>query len=112
MIIQEKLLAAGYKKSVSSHYKTFKSTDTLYQKCIRDELGKRYYINAWYYSYADYPQIPETESVEFEVQFKKKGSDDAIMDVTLFTKDIKEAETYFAFMWKQLDLGYYEWEDE
>jgi hypothetical protein len=85
MNTQEQLIAQGYKKHVSSHYSTFKTTDTLYQKLIADDIGKLYYINAWWYPSATYGTTVVEDAVQFEVQFNDQD-ENAIMDVVLFEK--------------------------
>ena len=93
MNIQEQLAAQGYKKDISSHYSTSKTTDTLYQKLIADDIGKLYYINAWFYPSATYGDTVVEDAVQFEVQFNGQDGN-AIMDVTLFEKDACKAEEY------------------
>lgn len=112
MNIEKELVALGYKKHVSSSYNTFKSTDTLYQKLIADDVGKLYYINAWWYPSATYGSTVLKDAVQFEVQFNGQDGN-AVMDVMLFEKDPCKAESYFANMFTLLSLGYYEkWEGE
>jgi len=107
MNTQEQLITQGYKKHISSHYSTFKTTDTLYQKLIANDIGKLYYINAWFYPSATYGTTVVEDAVQFEVQFNDQDGN-AIMDVVLFEKDACKAEEYFAKMHTLLSLGYYE----
>ena len=107
MSIQGQLVAQGYKKHVSSHYSTFKTTDTLYQKLIANDIGKLYYINAWFYPSATYGTTVVEDAVQFEVQYNDQDGN-ASMDVSLFEKDACKAEAYFANMHTLLSLGYYE----
>lgn len=109
MDIQKQLLNAGYKKYVSKSNEVFKATDTLYQKCIKDEIGNLYFIDAWYYPETHYSQVNHKieEAVQFEVQYTDKN-DVVVMNVALFEKDHCKAEEYFANIHNQLNLGYHE----
>lgn len=111
-LLEDKLVSRGYKKHVSESYKTFHMTDTLFQKCITDEKGKKYYINLWYYAAGRHGQTALPESIQAEVQFETDGVTHENMNVTLFTKDIDKIEEVFESMWKNLGLGYNElWKD-
>ena len=110
--LQRDLISRGYKKHVSESYKTFHMTDTLFQKHISDERGKKYYINLWYYAEGRHGQTSLPESIQAEVQFETDGVTHNIMNVTLFTKDIDKIEEVFENMWVTLNLGYSElWKD-
>jgi hypothetical protein len=89
------------------NYSTFKTTDTLYQKLIADDIGKLYYINAWWYPSATYGATVVEDAVQFEVQFNDQYGT-AVMDVVLFEKDACKAESYLAKMHTLPSLGYYE----
>ena len=107
---QTLLLAKGYGKSVSKHYLTYKSTDTLYQKRITDEIGKKYYINIWWYPEKYYGETHVPESIQAEVQFTGY-EDDETTDVLLFTKDLVKIEAKFEEIWNLLKFDYYKrWE--
>jgi len=121
--LQDQLVSKGYKKWVSEATRKFKMTDTLYQKCITDEKGKKYFIDLYYYpetKHYYYNDLNENgtvktdnfvvlpESIQAEVQFTGDGVTDEHMDVKLFTKDIDKIEEVFENMWVKLGLGYYE----
>lgn len=106
--LQETLISKGYKKHVSEHYKTFHATDTLFQKRISDDKGKKYFINIWYYLAGRYGNTDLLESIQAEVQFENDGVTEETMNVQLFTKDVEKIEQVFENMWKCLALGYYE----
>lgn len=111
--MQEILISKGYKKHVSEHYKVFHTTDTLFQKRISDDKGKKYFIDVWYYPAGRYGHTDLPESIQAEVQFEKDGITDENMNVELFTKDIDKIEEVFENMWKYLALGYYElWSEQ
>lgn len=110
--LHDQLVAKGYKKWVSESNRIFKMTDTLYQKQIDDDKGKKYFINIWYYPAQRYGHTDLPESIQAEVQFTGDGVTDEHMDVTLFVKDIDKIEEVFENMWVKLGLGYYDlWED-
>jgi hypothetical protein len=104
---QALLLASGYVKSVSKHYTTYKTTDTLYQKCIKDGVGKKYYINIWWYPERQYGEALVTESIQAEVQYTGY-EEDGTTDVMLFTKDLVKIEAKFEEIWNLLKFDYYE----
>jgi hypothetical protein len=109
---QSLLHSNGYTKSVCNHYKTYKSTDTLYQKCIKDKVGKKYYINIWWYPVNRYGETLLPESIQAEVQFTGYEGD-GTTDVLLFTKDLVKIEAKFEDIWNLLKFDYYErWEDQ
>ena len=111
MSLQEYLILRGYNKSESDSYMGFKTTKTLFQKLIKNDKGKKYYINLWYYAEGRYGYTNLPESIQAEVQFETDGVTDECMDVTLFTKDVDKIEEVFENMWVTLNLGYCElWE--
>lgn len=111
MPLQEYLILRGYEKYVAESYKTFHMSDTLFQKRITDDKGKKYYINLWYYAEGRYGHTDLPESIQAEVQFETDGVTHENMSVTLFTKDVDKIEEVFENMWVTLNLGYYElWE--
>jgi hypothetical protein len=102
MTTKQQLIDLGYKVFVSKSNMVLKHTDTLYQKLIRNADGdKLYYIDAWYYK----EEAHFKEAFQFEVQFYD-GVGEAVMNVTLFERDVLKAEAYFATMHKNLGLGF------
>jgi len=112
--LQQDLISRGYKKHVSEINKTFKMTDTLFQKRISDERGKKYYIDIWYYAAGRHGQTSLPESIQAECQFHNgDGITDEPMNVQLFIKDVDKIEEVFENMWVKLGLGYYElWSEQ
>lgn len=109
--LQEDLISRGYKKHVSEIHKTFKMTDTLFQKRISDDKGKKYFIDIWYYVGSPSHNFPE--SIQAEVQFHDgDGITEESMNVQLFIRDITKIEEVFENMWGKLGLNYYELWDE
>lgn len=106
--LQHELISRGYKRHISASYRTFHKTDTLFQKHIKDEIGKKYYINLWYYAEQRWFGEGYPESIQAEVQFRTDGVTQECMDVTLFVKDVNKIEEVFDNMWVTLRLGYTE----
>ena len=120
MSIENNLIKAGYKKHVSQVYYVLHMTDTLYQKCVKDDVGKRYFINCFYYPESRISGQSIPEGVMFQVQFwtiGKKNDDKEeyermAVDITLHTNDIDIVEGEFEEIWKRMGYGYYEkWEE-
>ena len=109
---QALLSTNGYTRSISNHYPTYKSTDVHFWKCIKDSVGKKYYINIWWYPEKWYAEVYIPESIQAEVQYTGY-EEDGTTDVMLFTKDLVKIEAKFEDMWNLLKFDYYErWEDE
>jgi len=105
--LQSELMAKGYIKHVEDYIKTFKVTDTMYQKLISDEVGKKYYINIYYYYPENVtPLMTLPESIQAEVQYGSDGITDNPLDVRLFVKDIDKIEEVFENIWNLLGLDY------
>lgn len=104
--LQEKLIANGYKKYVSHSNQVFKNTDTLYQKCVSDEIGKRYFINIWYYPETTINGHTIKEGVQMEAQFTDRN--DVNVNLEVLTDDIRYIEDFFEEFWNDNDCGYYE----
>ena len=108
-LLQAELLARGYKKWVSETTRIFKMTDSLYQKKVIDNKGKKYFIDIYYYPAGRYGNRDMEESIQAEVQFHNgDGITDNTMNVQLFVKDIDKIEEVFENMWVKLGLNYYE----
>lgn len=91
------LIASGYKEY---RVPQFKKADAVFQKCIYDDKGKRYFINVYQYFYSS------RVTIEFDAQFiTKQGT----LNLTLFSKPtIEGAEELFAQLWETLERPYYE----
>jgi len=63
-ITEEQLAVNGYRKHGKSHFK--EHSDFLYQKCIRDKKGKRYYINFFHYP-PHKGVIPDSYTVNLQI---------------------------------------------
>jgi hypothetical protein len=106
-VLQQKLLDNGYRKHCSLNYTTFHSTDTLYQKRIDDDVGKRYYINAWYYPCKDWNNGNiSPESIMVEVQLKDQDGDAYLTVSPWVNNDIVKAEEIIDRIWLSERCGY------
>ena len=106
--LQQDLISRGYTQSHEPHWKSTKMTGVLFQKCVKDGKGKKYYIDIWYYAENRYGNTDLPESIQAEVQFQSDGVTHECMNVTLFVKDIDKIEEVFENMWITLNLGYKE----
>lgn len=108
MTLEQDLTLHGYTKHVSNSYRNFHDTDTLYQKRVDDVIGKKYFINIWYYSAQRYGHADLPELIQAEVQFTGDSVTEEHLDVKLFIKDLDKIEEVFENIWVKLGLGYYE----
>ena len=111
----DELEQAGYRKHVSQSYDIFKKTDTLYQKLIKDEVGKKYYIDVWVYNNLAYKRegrMPPTSpdfSFQPEVQFY--GENDEVLFGVIYAgskSSVREIEDFFEGVWFYMNCGYYQ----
>ena len=103
----EELLRAGYTQWEPSPYKDCQ-TD-LFEKCIKDEYGKRYFIHVERWDYTKFPRgiIHYTASVQFQLK------DGNTTDIDLLNGwTIEEMEEYYNKLWNTGWFKYYEvfWE--
>ena len=101
MSMKQELLAEGYIGYGVCHFKEV----PLYQKLIKDCEGRRYFINCYEYEHKD------LLAYEFDVQYKL-GEDSAVVNVSLTSATLGEAEDFFHEMWVRMGFGYYELYEE
>lgn len=105
--LHEDLLSRGYKYWKNESNRTFKETDILYQKCIKDDIGKRYYIDIWYYPNKIWPNGQITkESCQIEAHFYDVFSESLFSIKT--DQSIDAAEHLIERLWLSERCGYYE----
>lgn len=104
----QKFIQSGYTYHSSDLYVSIEGTRHLYQKCVSDGKGERYYINVWYFEAQSIGNTQIPEGLSPKVQFY--GDDDEVMmNVSLFDKNTpEEIEAEFDRIWTDLNLGYYE----
>jgi len=112
----EDFIKAGYREHKSKSYETLKMTDTLLQKRIDDEIGKKFFIDVWVYDnkyYKETGKFPKDSpdfSFQPEVQFYSK-EDEPMFNCMCFMGDkqsVEDVEEFFAELWAKMNLGYYE----
>lgn len=108
-ITDEKILQAGYTEYDPSPIHG-ECVTKFFQKCVSDEVGKKYYIDIerWDFPPHPYTNKPIPTSYEFKVQLNTE--DDRVMDLTLFSHGwtIENAEAFVEEMWQKMNLKYYE----
>lgn len=98
---KEDFIKAGYTRWNPSPYELL-ATD-LFQKCITDEKGKRYFINVTRWDFSPYEQ--NYVRYDASVQFETKSGLTVNMDC-LDGWAIEEMEKYYADLW---DLGWFDY---
>lgn len=79
------------------------------QKCIRDDFGKRYFINVDMFNMgALSPKHPGGLATRASVQFHFEDQRDRVSDVSITFTDFDEVEFYFDRMWRSMTFGYSE----
>lgn len=103
MINEKILLENGYKK-----WEAFNPyANASYQKCIKDERGKKYYISV--NEYKDYFQKEiTTYEFDFAVEVKGFGTIKTLAYALQKLVTIDEIEERFEKMWESLGSNYYE----
>ena len=102
-ITEEKLVSAGYQRW-QSKYKKF--SDFFYQRCIKDKIGRRYFINLFHYA-ANIEGIKMPESWVAELQIDS----DVSFKLEIFSledKSIGYVEKKFKLFWETFGRHYYE----
>lgn len=107
MLTFQKLSELGYQKIEGP---SLEGANAHFQKLIRDEEGKKYFINVYYWDLPHpelpHPDIPEAIKWEAKVQF---NSQETTFNVELLRVEfIPLMEAFFEGMWQELKLDYYE----
>lgn len=104
---KEELINAGYKRYKPSPIDNECVTD-LYQKCITDDIGKKYYINVKRWDFSIHGRNNEPIGYEADVQFRVKNTGEYTDIVCLDGWSIKDIEKYYADLWYTGMFRYYE----
>lgn len=103
---REELIEAGYERFDPAPISNECITD-LYQKCIKDDVGKRYYIsvNRW-----DFSNFGKENPIgyETEVQFRHKETGQHTDIVCLDGWSVSDMEKYYADLWYTGMFRYYD----
>lgn len=106
-------LNAGYKRyEIPSYSEAYKLADFFLQKCLTDDVGKKYHITVYVYDRSRYPDYPEhyTEQYGFMPvgHFSLAGIDSPFFEVSMngtFTNE--ECESWFDKLWVVFGKPYY-----
>lgn len=104
---------AGYTKHSTNHI-LGKEADYFLQKCFKDTVGKRYYLNIYVYenfSKAYFRTYPHLDRYSYmpDVQFLRENSFGFNLQLILPEQaGIAEIETEIELMWKAVGEPYYE----
>ena len=104
----KELLDAGYKRYDPPSIHADCVTD-LYQKCIKDDTGKRYFISIerWDFSRISHRASDTQPSFETTVQFTHKNGE--TVDITCYNGwEIDQIEKFYDDLWKLGWFKYYE----
>lgn len=111
---KEELVNAGYKRYSPSPIDNECVTD-LYQKCITDDIGKKYYINVKRWDFSIHGRKNETIGYETDVQFRVKNTGEYTDIVCLDGWSLEDIEKYYSDLWYTGMFRYYDkwrYEDE
>ena len=108
IMINQDLIDAGYKRWEPAPYEKENCVTDLFQKCITDDVGKKYFINVKRWDFSIYSGRPE-DSNRFEatVQFDRKDDITINLDI-LNPKSVEEVEKVYAEAWETGVYKYYE----
>jgi hypothetical protein len=112
MITIQDLVKSGYQKFDDSLKKESKPYYRgTYQLCVRDEIGKKYFINIehWNFPSAGIDQ----DSFHAHCQFNSHSTNSPTFDASLFVSnlEIKQVEAWYENLWLKLEVEYYEKEE-
>ena len=102
----EELIKAGYKRWEPSLYK--ECVTDLFEKCVKDEKGKRYFIHIERWDFSPYER-QGLDPIRFEatVQFHHKNGETVNIDA-LNGWSVEEMEKFYADLWNLGWFKYYE----
>lgn len=107
---KQELIDAGYNRFEPAPIDNECITD-LFQKCVTDDVGKKYFINVKRWDFSIHGQRNDPIGYETEVQFRHISNGEYTDIVCLDGWSIKDTEKYFADLWNTGMFRYYEkWE--
>ena len=105
---KQELLDAGYKRQEPDSYEKQGCATDLFQKCVKDDVGKRYFINVRRWDFSIYSHRPEDNNrFEATVQFDRKDGIVINLDI-LNPESVEEVEKVYAEAWETGVYEYYE----
>jgi hypothetical protein len=93
-------------KSGYTDYGIYNNKYNLLQKCIKDNFGKKYYINIKIYSLIH--EIKPYLSYSADVQFNMNSEKDTFNVDLLDVKSVEQVESFFENIFQTLKCDYYE----
>lgn len=104
---REELINAGYNRYDPAPISNECITD-LYQKCVKDDIGKKYYINVNRWDFTPCGQKNNPIGYECNVQFRHKKTGEYTDIVCLDGWSVADMEKYYADLWYTGMFRYYE----
>jgi hypothetical protein len=102
-----------FKKDARVQKDPYKGT---WQKCFRDHLGKKYFINIEMWDFQDsdfaYKNLAKEPSYQAHAQFESKDGTFNVELLSVQNKTLKEVEAWFEKQWSQNECFYYEKHEE
>lgn len=106
-ITRESLLEHGYKAFTQKSIKEY--TDQHYQKCIRDERGKKYYITVSEWDNRQYQDRFKIDDFSYEPDVQFTDANGTTFNVEMLSpKSVGEMEKFFDSLWYAMCCEYYE----
>lgn len=104
------LIERGYKEYPPTHPFHSTGVEKFFQKCFRDDKGKRYYLNVNKWRTLTHPHTGETigPNYEFSVQLYQKGTHNPINLLFHSNWDIDAVEKHMKVLFLSGEYDYYE----
>lgn len=100
------LIDAGYQRFDPPSY--YECVTDLFEKCIRDDKGKKYFIHVYVWDFSMYEKIPTGIRFESEVDLTL-NNDNSVQIKMLDGWTIEQMEQYYRDIW---DTGMYKYYEE
>lgn len=106
---KQDFIDAGYQRFAPPPYNEC-ATD-LFEKCIRDDKGKKYFIHVYVWDFSMYEKIPTGIRFESEVNLVLNDGNDNYVQIKMLNgwHTIEEMEQYYRNVW---DTGMYKYYEE
>lgn len=103
------LIMNGFSKYLNSPYDN--NVAALYQKCYKDQYGKKYFIDAKVYDFSFTDKILENYTIEFSGQYYQRDTHNAV-NFTFIDWELPEIEEWLDKLFATRILEHYEkWDD-
>lgn len=104
---KDTLIKAGYQRWQPSAIDNECVTD-LFEKCIKDNVGKRYFIHIRRWDFSRYEPTPTPPRYEATVQFELNNGDTIDVEYLCGDWSIEDLEKFYADMW---NLGWFKYHE-